>query len=1416
MCIRDSFNHAFEKLTGLKEAEVLGQSLNILFPPALAEKSMAIIRLTSTGERWETEEIEILHSDKSIRTVLWNSATLFASDGVTPIATIAQGNDITKRKLAEETLQKERLLFRTLIDNIPDAIYSKDLHCRKTLANVTEIGYMGAKSEAEVIGKDDFAFYPKEMAERFYADDQYVIQSGKPVLNREEYVYDENGKKKWLLSSKIPLRDKDNQIIGLVGIGRDITERKLAEETIANERLLLRTLIDNIPDLIYLKDLEGRKTLANLTEVRFTGAQSEAEVLGKDDFAFFTKEIAAKFSAEDHEVMQSGKAMLNTEGYIFDRNGKKRWVLSSKIPLRDKDNNIIGLAGISRDITERKLADEALRESEEKYRLIFENSPLGLLSFDEKGVLINCNGRFADILDTTIEKLVGLEMLQLKDEILVSCVQKALSGEFGLYDDVYQSVNTQKKVPVRALFTPIDLGDGNFRGGVGIVEDVSARKQSEEALRMSEEKYRAIFENVQDVFYQTDLAGIVLEVSPSIKHFAEFNRDEIIGQPVYNLYHNPDDRVSLLAELQNKGELRDYELILKTKTGAIKYVSINASLIIGADGQPHHIDGAIRDITERKQAEVALHESGAIYRNLVQKMPDGVYKSTPEGKFVDVNMAMVNMLGYESKEDLMAINIKEQLYFEPTDRESLVLKEQLEEMGVYRLKKKDGSEIWVEDHGWYNTDEKGTILFHEGIMRDITERKLFEQAQKIILEISEISAQPTSLDIFLKAVHQKVNTILPSNNFYVALYDRESDTYNFPYHQDEFDTLFPEKQYNIVNGYTDFVRKTGNTQIITEASKTGLLETNGVNVYGAAPTVWLGVPIKIDNQDNAVGVIAIHDYTKVEAYSEAEKATLEIIANSIGKFIERVKYVEELKIAKEKAEESELKARIYFDHAPDGICIVDSNGHYLDVNQEFSELFGYSKDEMLHKINIPLVVKDDYAKARNVNGKLLSEGYCTEEFLFLRKDGSAFSGLMSSVKVSENQFLSFIKNINVLKKIEQELLHAKEKAEESDKLKSAFLANMSHEIRTPMNGILGFAELLKTPNLSGDEQQQYIAIIKKSGDRMLNIINDIVDISKIEAGQVKVFVSETKINEQTEFLYAFFKPEVERKGMQLILRNGLPDKAAIIKTDKEKVYAVLTNLIKNAIKFTKTGSIEIGYIKNTVVSVATEHAPSLTLPQLEFYVKDSGSGIPKDRQQAIFDRFVQADIADTRALQGAGLGLSISKAYVEMLGGKMWVESEDGQGSIFYFTIPFHTESGLNAINQTTMANEENNQIRKLKILIVEDDETSEMLISIALRSLSKEVLKVKTGIDAIETCRLNPDIDLIMMDVKMPEMDGYEATRQIRKFNKDVCIIAQTAFGLIDEKEKALLSGCNDYISKPLDIAYLKSLMLKHFTLNN
>ncbi len=273
-----------------------------------------------------------------------------------------------------------------------------------------------------------------------------------------------------------------------------------------------------------------------------------------------------------------------------------------------------------------------------------------------------------------------------------------------------------------------------------------------------------------------------------------------------------------------------------------------------------------------------------------------------------------------------------------------------------------------------------------------------------------------------------------------------------------------------------------------------------------------------------------------------------------------------------------------------------------------------------------------------------------------------YNFFLNSKLESEKEKIEKI-NLNLEKTVYErtiELKKAKDKAEESDRLKSAFLANMSHEIRTPMNSILGFSDLLKNPELTGAEQQDFISFIESSGERMLNIINDIIDISKIEAGLMNVEFSNININNIVENTYHAFRHEVEAKGMKLSFKTSLPEEKSIIYSDQEKVYALLTNLVKNAIKYSNEGEIEFGYTKINDF--------------LHFYVKDTGIGIPKDRQSTIFERFIQADILDSQARQGAGLGLSISKAYIDMLGGQIWVESKPEKGSTFYFTLP-HKES---------------------------------------------------------------------------------------------------------------------------------------------
>jgi len=522
---------------------------------------------------------------------------------------------------------------------------------------------------------------------------------------------------------------------------------------------------------------------------------------------------------------------------------------------------------------------------------------------------------------------------------------------------------------------------------------------------------------------------------------------------------------------------------------------------------------------------------------------------------------------------------------------------------------------------------------------------------------------------------------------------------------------------------------------------------------------------------------------------------------------EKAKQAAELVIALANAEDFENKFKQIAENI-DEVFWLRTDSEMIYVSPSFEKIWGVPCQSIYENPQIftEKVHPDDQPFVQEIlhSNEFKEKGLFEYQYRIIRADNQIRWINAKTVPIVDDSG-QIIKRVGIASDITEkyqtvlELIQAKEHAEESDRLKSAFLANMSHEIRTPMNGILGFSELLKEPGLTGEIQQEYIRIIEKSGARMLNIINDIVDISKIEASLMNLNLKDIDINEKMEFIYLFFKPQVEEKGMKFLFKNSLSAKEATIRTDSEKVYSILTNLVKNAIKYSKEGAIEFGYLKRDET--------------LEFYIKDTGIGIPKERQKAIFERFVQADISDKMARQGAGLGLSISKAYVEMLGGKIWVESEEGIGSTFYFTLPYNAEpEDKNVAAKVVPEEDKTNQIKKLKILIAEDDETSEILITIMVKQFGTEIIKARTGREAVELCRTHPDLDLVLMDIQIPDLNGHEATRQIRQFNKDVVIIAQTAFGLSGDREKTIEVGCNDYIAKPILKDELLSLIQKYF----
>jgi PAS domain S-box-containing protein len=567
--------------------------------------------------------------------------------------------------------------------------------------------------------------------------------------------------------------------------------------------------------------------------------------------------------------------------------------------------------------------------------------------------------------------------------------------------------------------------------------------------------------------------------------------------------------------------------------------------------------------------------------------------------------------------------------------------------------------------------------------------------------------------------------------------------------------------------------------------------------------------------------------------------------------------ISEIRIAEQALKISEEKFSKAFHSNSALLALSDfKSGVFIDVDETFLQTLGYVREEVIGKTTkdlnltisadtrqIATQVQENKHQSKDIELEIRTKsgehkfGLFSVEQIYI---GTELCLLTTMVDITFRKEAELIKKKNeellmakekaelserIAKEFSVELMNAKEKAEESDKLKSAFLANLSHEIRTPMNGIMGFSELLQTPGISGQQQIEYTQVIQKSGLRMLNIINDIVDISKIETGQMQLSFTKTNIHQLFESLYAFYKPNAVSQGLELFCKNTLSEHLSVITTDKDKVEAILNKLLKNAFKYCSKGRIEFGYTLKTYPAVpapfqhdslpgdgTTENEHSA----LEFYVSDTGIGIPDDRLKAIFDQFVQSDLSDKMAWQGAGLGLSISKAFVNMLDGQIRVESKVGVGSVFYFTIPYNCVPNEQAVNAASTVKAMSTAADlKLDILIAEDDESSAILLAMALKKITRNVTSVNSGILAIEACRYNPGIDLILVDIKMPGMDGYEAVRQIRQFNQSVVIIAQTAFRNSGDSEKGMAAGCNYSITKPINIAQLNTLIQKHFNFN-
>ena len=507
-------------------------------------------------------------------------------------------------------------------------------------------------------------------------------------------------------------------------------------------------------------------------------------------------------------------------------------------------------------------------------------------------------------------------------------------------------------------------------------------------------------------------------------------------------------------------------------------------------------------------------------------------------------------------------------------------------------------------------------------------------------------------------------------------------------------------------------------------------------------------------------------------------------------------YYPELQLKISEIEAAYTNFQSIFNTINDGIVIHDEQGNIIVMNSQSQKLFNINPKEK-HTIFDLSSEKMDTGELSGILGNVLNGNPAIIDWVMTPVGTEIELNVQISISTTlwygKKVLISAIRDFSDRIKFENELIIAKDKAEESDRLKTAFLQNMSHEIRTPLNAICGFAGLLNE-SLPDDTLNSYVQVIQNSSNQLLSIVTDILTISSLETRQEKVNIQNSSVNLLITQLYSIFSQQATKQNISFSYHLSLPDEQSEIYTDSTKLTQVLSNLLANALKFTNEGYVEFGYQK----------VHENDLPMLRFFVKDSGIGIVKEFHHKIFERFRQADLTISQYYGGTGLGLAISKAFVELLGGKIWLESEPGRGSTFYFSIPYMPVEQVDVPENQPLLLQKN-----ITVLVAEDEDLNYLLLEILLKKFDFKILHAKNGKEAVDFCKSNPDVKLVLMDIKMPVMDGYTAAKHIKEFRPNLPVIAQTAYVLENEIQK--FSGIFDgYLPKPIKKESLAAVFYK------
>lgn len=1102
-----------------------------------------------------------------------------------------------------------------------------------------------------------------------------------------------------LLQSLEKLQRNRTAILNLMeDLNQEMNVRMKAEKGLKEERNLLRALIDNLPDTIYVLDKEGKKVIANKADVRNIGLVSEADVIGKNDLDLFAGEIGKRGHIDNMSVIKSGVPIIDREEYFFDRNGKIMWLLTSKYPLYDSNNQITGLFGTGHDITNRKISQQELETKNKE------------LSF--------------------LNKLaVELTQLKLSDNINQFLAKKIKEFSGALFAVSFDYIPERKAIQIRHIETEKEFIN-KISNSLGQKFFDTLIPLPDENLEFILREYFSVSDSLKEISF-----GQVPELTDKLIR-------KVTGASTFYVVANVIGGEFLGTTLLGFKE----GAVAPSKEVLISFARLAATTI------------------QSRRSEEKLMESEEKYRHLIENQGEGVGIVDMNEIFVFVNPAAEEMFGVE-KGGLLNRSLLE--FVEPSLKS--VIKQETKkrskgERSTYEIdiiRPKGGKRtILITATPQFSKEGKLTGTF--GVFRDITERKA--------AEIESIKKQE-----FIEAILDNspigfaVNRLDDGNIVYVG--SRFEEIYGVPRGSLKSVKDFFEKVYTDPE-YREFMRE-----------KT----LSDINSGDPARLKWEDIRIVTrEGEEKFITAINIPLVEQNYMISTVQDVTIK-------------------RKLSEKIRESEAYYRTLIDISPDGIIISDLEGRVTYFSIKAYEIMGeYPGSNVMGKSFLNWVEPEYHHIISERIADIISGNLApaTREYRLIKGDKTSFWAELSSSPLSGKSgdpagLMIVCRDISDRKKVENELIKARDKAEESDRLKTAFLHNISHEIRTPMNAITGFSALLSEPDVDPESQKSYIEVINNSSNHLLSIVSDIIEIANIEAGIFRLTNSDVNVNLALKNLYEQFRPRAVERSLSFIYKNDLPDENCNVVTDKTKLIQILTNLISNALKFTHRGQVSFGYEAKDGF--------------LEFFVADTGIGISSDQFARIFDRFYQVESSIARQYEGTGLGLAISKAYVEHLGGKIWLTSEPGRGTVFYFTIAY---SGSKPVKTEVKAGENKpskDEKGKLTILIAEDEDNNFMVIRAQLASLGAKIIRAFNGREAVDICLSGQRIDIILMDIKMPVMDGHTATREIRKQLPEIPIIAVTAFAFESDREKALNAGCSDYIAKPLKKDLLLGMIKKY-----